>query len=223
MRNLKTKKRLAYSTVAFLLTFLVGAAFAIAGGVLSIEGTVNLNAPIDSFVVWTYVSTDELDEDFEADEDGFDPSTLTGHGYSYSVEQTAVVDDDPYQTIFWDMNFTLDFDQMQDTVDGYVAVASIVAVARNQSPIHSALVNSPVLEWDDDEDSEFTYEDFGLTLDILDNNLTGVLTPGAFAYLRATVIWNPSDISSEVLAHFEDDGEIDFTGTFSITLAYEVD
>ena len=51
MNNLKNKKRLTTAVVAFMMVFVVGAAFAFTdGGMLDITGTINLNP--DFYVVW---------------------------------------------------------------------------------------------------------------------------------------------------------------------------
>ena len=56
MNKIKNKKRLTFLTVLALITFLVGAAFASAVGMLDIRGEVHVAGPEEAYVVWSQIS-----------------------------------------------------------------------------------------------------------------------------------------------------------------------
>jgi len=58
MQNLKNKKRLTILTIAFLLTFLVGAAFAFPPGNLEIEGWIGIGQD-EMCVIWATAATSQ--------------------------------------------------------------------------------------------------------------------------------------------------------------------
>lgn len=182
MKNSKNKKRLSYTIVAFLFTFLVGAAFAFADGVLDIHGTLRLTAPTD-YVFWYAVN---YGEDF-----------LAPLGFSFSATQSASIVDRPgpgtldrtNQRISWNMDFRFTPGM------GDEFVAQITATARNAS-MHPAFIDGFTYEWDyiwDYDTHGFTFADFGFEVFInplLDNLSNQVLQPFTNNTVVVEVQWD---------------------------------
>ena len=175
MNKLKNRKRLTTVVIAFLLTFVVGAAFALNPGILEIRGTVNITAPGALYVVWDSV------------DDG-NPSGLISPlwGSFGTISSTASIvnaNGRTNQRIVW----SIEFDEFDS---GTGAQAGITAIARNNATI-DALVSTrtPVFTWS----NPTLAADLGLTVDIDDMFFNGtILAGGTSMPLVATIIWDGS-------------------------------
>jgi hypothetical protein len=94
MRNQKQRKRMTALLMAFLLTFLAGAAFAFSPGQLTIGGTVNLDP---NYVVWNTAVTSVTS-----------PAAIAVNPAQNQIVQTVVVEDARDRTdqhISWEISF----------------------------------------------------------------------------------------------------------------------
>jgi len=192
MRN--RKKTINTLVIAFMLTFLVGAAFAFAPGILDVRGTVNIAVP--EYVVWTNVVA------------GPDFELITPAGWEFGATHSAeIVDarDRTNQRIEWTINFS---------EPGF---AEITATAENQSALHAATITNVSYGWDDDELADA----FGLTVDIIVASFVGLtLEPGAEATVTILVGWFDGIIPPDFEASATD--EYTFVNTFFIEFDYEL-
>lgn len=200
MKNLKNQKRTMNVAIAFLLTFLVGAAFAFAAGALEIEGNLNLTMLESGIVRWVYVSYDSVD-----DEDGGLESvyvgtlpggiTLSQLGETHSVEVSNVeitTNDDGTR----DQVITLDLHFRQDPYEmlGGAAIARFTAVATNHSNDYDANVSAPVPVFS--FVGGYSEAEMGFGITTLEDNLTGTLLTGASGYVSFEISWTPTTLPS---------------------------
>jgi hypothetical protein len=142
MRKFKNKKKLTTVAVAFLLTFVVGAAFAFTPGMLDIEGAVNIFIP-EGYVIWKSADV------------GTDSGP--GKGTSHYAEQTANIVARPLglnnQRIEWTVIFYgIDPDEK-------FAIAELTATAINESTVFDAEITDVRVTLDPTDAANF-----GLTL-----------------------------------------------------------
>lgn len=204
MSNLKNKKKLSNIAAIFMLTFVIGGAFAFTPGQLDVTGTINLAE--QDYVIWySAVSPNPL---------GF----AVGANQSSSIENARGRTD---QSIVWN----IDLNRI-DPIDG-VAMVAMTAVARNNSSqtIEITAVTPNVYEWtviaEDALGTPFTAADFGLTIN--------VPTAGAFfnpilpnansATIEFEVVW---DGTFPVDFVFDDNEDYTFVADFEITFDYAI-
>ena len=107
MQKMKNRKRLVTLVLTFLLTFVVGAAFALADGVLTFTGNIHVAAPQDLYVSWTDVQPPPSGNFI------VNPSLITSYFYhtddgTYQFTQLLDgADARTDQTIIWDVYFAL--------------------------------------------------------------------------------------------------------------------
>ena len=172
MRNSKNKKRLSGLVAVFMLTFLVGSAFAFIPGVLDIVSGVNLAAQDDLYVVWSNVTGGD---DFQ-----LLPSGITPAGGEFNATHTAQIvneRDRTAQRIIWTINFS------------EAGFADITATATNNSP-QPAIITGGSASWSNVA-LGLSHTDFGLN-EVTD--FTGfvgeTLAPGASVSTTIRVTWD---------------------------------
>ena len=174
MQKLRNKKRLTTLVVAFMLTFVVGSAFAFAPGILDITGTVNVATPEELYVVW-----DEADT-------GVDLAAL---GFSWRAQSDATIVDMRGRTdqrIEWVVTFAAPDDDVPNALDP--SEATLTAFARNDSLLLDADITAGSVSW-----STAPPAGFGLTHSVNDTAFLGTLTPGAVSGpLEVSVEWDGS-------------------------------
>ena len=157
MTKLKMRKRLTLLVLAFMLTFTMGAAFALTQGSLDIVGTVNLAAPHELYVIWSAV-----------DATGQEPiptyGGISGAAAGISGTQSAIIQNARGRTsqrIVWDVD-------LWDYVNGGGVI--MIATALNQASVAADLthVSTTWEQWNGTAwvalDAADLLSDWGLTL-----------------------------------------------------------
>lgn len=208
MKNSKSKKRLLYLNVLFLLTFLAGAAFALANGTLDIIGSVNIAAPID-YVRWVEV---EVGEDLAA---------ITGVSFNARQEAfiyeegLAVIDSRTNQRIIWDIYFNTNYNWAP------VFEAEILATARNESTLYYAIIDPSSLSLDAsliNYGFHITINEDVFSTDIPDRN--NPIAPLGIAEVIINVAWDGTQPEAGTFP-IDSDGYM-LIGSFVIEFDYEL-
>jgi len=191
MENLRNKRRLTSAVVVFLLTFVVGAAFALSAGVLEVEGIVRVSP--DLIVIW-------------ADGNITAPATESSDSPLVYTSHTVVAGDDgrPRQRIVWSIDFGTFTDPdtagiapgiapllIWDDFDDFDHFVMLMAQAENISAIDAEILN-PTFGFS----NENLALDLGLMADFVENSdqdFTGPIASGDLSdTLIVGVVWYPS-------------------------------
>jgi len=187
-----------------MLTFVVGAAFAFAPGIIDINGRVNLAAQDDLYVVWTDVIGGP---DFQLITS---TPVATPFGWEYGASHTGQIVDARARTaqrIVWNINFS-------ELSESGEAFASITATAANNS-IRPAIITGGSITWTNE--SGFTAADFGLTVDFDTTGFTGeVLEQGDSTEVTVYVSWDGT-----IPEGFTFDGGIGYTHAASFIIDFD--
>ena len=137
MQKLKKKKQMTTLALAFMLTFIIGAAFALTPGILEVEGIINIAPPEELYVVWSRANVGGADITPT-------PGGITGYGATLGGEAGVVFQDArgrSNQVLVWTVNF--------DNEEFFHA-ASLSAWAVNEStqPATIAVRGTPVVQYD---------------------------------------------------------------------------
>jgi hypothetical protein len=132
MQKLRNKKRLTGLVAAFMLTFVVGGAFALTGGTLDINANVTVATPDELYVVWDAV-------DYGSGFVSYSPIApawgVMGDGTTSSASIVSRAGDTrTAQRIVWNVSFS-DFDAND------LAVAALSARMRNNALQTAALTS----------------------------------------------------------------------------------
>jgi hypothetical protein len=203
MQKLKNKKRLTGTVIVFLLTFLVGAAFALTDGILDIEGRVRVAAP-DLVVIWA-----DDGGDFTGTRAPF-PPFAEGSGTFVNtwafVDPFPDVNGRPRQTIVWTIDFgTFGADDPDSSLinpfidwsdfDDFSHYAILTAVAHNISDFDAEITN-PTLVYD-----ASLADELGLIINFVENSeddFMGEILSGAVSEeLIVGVIWDSTEMSAD--------------------------
>jgi hypothetical protein len=120
MRNYKNRKRMASIAIAFLLTFVMGAAFAFAPGMLEIGGQIGI-APGELCVIWT---------------DGGTTSQSTTTVASTNISRRTSGVGGANHRLEWAIGF----------VDGQTGTVTLTATATNNGSV-PAILETPTIAW----------------------------------------------------------------------------
>jgi hypothetical protein len=194
MKKLKNKKRLTGIVVAFMLTFIVGSAFAFDPGMLDIVGSVNVAPPEELYIVWSGV---EIDDEF------------------LNTGQTVAIIDArgrESQSIVWNIDFK-DVKDEFDVSEG--GCAAIVAVATNNSALKAEITDVGI-EWIGTDG--LTMVELGLEVIIDDTGFVGDIESEDTATLTVTVTWDGTIPDGFVIP---DDDEYGLAGSFVISYEYK--
>ena len=243
MSKLKSRKRLTTIVIAFMLVFVVGAAFAFAAGQLTIGGTVNLD-PLDLYIVWD----DGNEEDATGAAVGratgvvttqyayipgpgaspgtFSPLTATGPQAAVSVNSAVVEDratpgpNTENQHIEWNIEFRAPGRAVLDAVafnrsTTFDGNITRVTVAGDFLDVMPTATSVAIT---DGTPATAEWSDIGLTMTVADAGLLGVIpaTENSGAVI-VTVDWDGT-----VPATWDTDADNPAL-TFTITWDYEVD
>jgi len=204
--NNKNKKILVNAIIGvFAITFLVGAAFAFAPGILDVRGAVNIAVP--DYVVWSNV---EAGPGFSYPDELSVPDALpiTAAGWEYGATHSAVIVEAGGRTnqrIEWNINFY------------QAGFADITATVTNESALHSAIITNVNFGWGDEDITN----NFGdrLIFDVITGSFIGTtLAPGASATVTLSVEWDGTLPAGSIAS---DDVYI-FVNTFFIEFDYEL-
>ena len=178
MNKIRNKKRLGALTLALLLVFLVGGAFALLDGTLDITGSVNIAAPPQLYVIWSDVEGDYMI-----------PWTVTPAFTAGATQRARIVDarGRTNQRIEWSVYFSGD-----DMFLG-AGVVTLTATAQNVGLI-PALIDDFDITFN--AVGGFTLADFGLDFqsigaDSIANFVSSTpLAPGASRDVQISILWD---------------------------------
>jgi hypothetical protein len=200
MHRIRNRKRLVNLAVAFMLVFVVGAAFALTPGALDIRGNVNVAAPDDLYVVWMQP---------------FAPSWIDVGTVNHSVTLADGADGRSDQVALWTINFAT----------AGTAVLDITAFNNAAVP---AIIAGGAITWLDADGDPITggeltalLTSFGLSasfIDGSDDDFRGTLPAGVeSAPLGVQVVWEGDTPAGFTAAAGSDYG---FAATLAITFTY---
>jgi len=216
---MKNKKTLINTIIGvFAITFLVGAAYAFAPGILDVRGTVNIAVP--DYVVWTNVEggdnfhfgpgiiPDPPDYDGGPGE-GVEPVIgFTPFGAEFGATHNAIIVDARGRTnqlIEWNIYFYQ---------GGF---ADITATVTNQSALHAAIITNMNISWGD-EDFANTFGD-SLTVRNFTGSFVGTtLAPGESTTVYLAVDWDGTVPDGFVASN----DDYTFVNTFLVEFDYEL-
>jgi len=197
MRNSRNKKRLTSLVTAFMLTFVVGTAFAFAPGMLDIGTIINLSAQEDLYVVWSDVTGGP---DFQL------LSSVTPAGWEIGARHTARIVNERGRTnqrIEWTINFS---------EEGF---AAITATATNNS-LQPVIITGGNATWSNIAIPGLTAVDFGLMEDVSISGFVGeTLSPGDSTSMTVYVFWDGT-----VPAGFTASDDYAFAANLTVTFDY---
>jgi len=195
MYKLRNKRRLTTLAILSLLTFVIGAAFASAPGIIDVWGTVTVDAVPDVLVIWDEVIEPVHDPLLGGPIEGADFVTLGG------TQRYNIINDD--KTIVWAVTF-----------DGDVpGLMGMQAIARNVSPENrSAQVTGATVVYDAAIATEM-----GITVSTVTGALTNIILPyDATAAMDVDVEFDPTAVAPGTDL---DDITLSITITFDYVLA----
>jgi len=207
MQNMRNKKRLSTLVLAFLLVFVVGAAFAFAPGHLDIHGNINLQA--EGYVVWySTVGTVEDNASFPLlpTPPPSPPGGLVGitplgtpigsAQFAEIVDRALPGPNTTSQRIVWDIYFA-NVGSVPGLGGATFHRARLTAQARNQGNV-PALINNAVVTWEQLDGTVIP------TPDLVALGLTWTIDESLFSGAGNTL--PPGDLSDNVIV------TVDWTG-----------
>jgi hypothetical protein len=229
MQKLRNKKRLTVLALAFMLTFVVGAAFAFADGVLDIRGTVSVTAIDELYVTW--YSVDYGEGEITINDTAVSAGVTIGAGASATFADSSRLNDGrTNQRIVWSIDFCLE-DFLDPLGAAGFSMASLTATAMNHAtmPAEIALVEFSgrdydwrMLDGDGEEVSAVALAaELGLTVTVNSDNFEGVLgvaPTNRSDALQVIVNWDPLPIEPGTALYEAEPGDV-----FTLFLVIEFD